>query len=141
MAPDGLTPPEPFYTLRLPCPPGAAPATVPAPSTIAICRCGLLTFFQVTGPCFTPAGTKSAEVLSKTSGSPPTTNSISPPRSSGWRDHSRCAEQPRCVYHGSGQKYEGSARAFRTPSRFQEIGCSRAQVHYSSMSWWDIAGL
>jgi hypothetical protein len=42
MKPDDLTPPERLYTLRLSCPPGAASATVPAPSTIAIWIWGLL---------------------------------------------------------------------------------------------------
>src|SRR4030042_917354 len=58
-----------FYILpSVMCPPGSASAMVPAPSTMAICRCGRVSLFQVTGPCLTPSGTYRAEVVSKTSG-------------------------------------------------------------------------
>ena len=126
-----LTPSKQLYTLRLSCPPGAASAMVPPPRTIASCICGLLTFFQVTGPCFTPAGTNSAEVLSKMSGSPPTTNSISPPGLPDCKGHSLDAVQPRYTYHVNVQKYEDLAQAFRIPSPFQDTYCFQAQVHYS----------
>jgi len=55
------------YVLAWMCPPGSVSTIVPAPSTIAICRCGRVSLFQVTGPCFTPSGTYSAEVVSNTS--------------------------------------------------------------------------
>ena len=64
------------------CPPGSASARLPAPIMIVISRCGLVNFFQVSGPCFMPLGTKTVEVLLMRRGLPSSMNSISPPRSS-----------------------------------------------------------
>src|SRR4030042_426057 len=71
-----------FFHFLFSCPPGSASAKEPAPIIIVNSRCGFLYFFQVKGPCLTPLGTYTADVLSIFNGCPSTMNSISPPSSS-----------------------------------------------------------